>query len=561
MKIKNKFNLLLLSSLLVSGSSFATDISENYTAEISTISKDLHEEADVIQHLLEATEKNVNPVILAIQTNNFELAELLFMIRRIELALGIETFDFPGYKFKRPYGDNDEHAIVWVKQSPVTLLSENGRERYFSEAKIDLDVLKLLVKNDEQKLWVHEISDILKHAYQRCDLEGILFCLQLSSDYPDLDLEDSISKPRYLVDPFLFDFPIDLRNPTHFYNNSEWHNSIPCIWDYRPDDNVIIRELKKQIQNIVPQQNQEDTYQQQINDIQNELHNLVNQVQANKDECKQIFDQYKTEISTLKNEIATLEAQRKQNTEEYRKKIEELENKLRESQEIELALIKYGNNPDGMSTLHYAIKQGDVKTLNVLIAAGADTNSRDHGVTALIRAVLNNQLEIAKLLLANGADVNDVVKLNTGADGGDGSEIGIRKTDALYFAAKSGSFDMINLLIKNNAKIENNYGGEIPNIQSPLHLASRFGNFDAVKALVTCGADINGKSANDKNRPFYFLYPTPLDFAASNLKYSDNSNNLELVKYLVQNGAHRKDRNYDRMPCPVLRGYLQSIGE
>ena len=567
MNIKRNTYILMACSFLLSTSSFATDLQENYIKESILISKDLHQEEKIIQHILDANEQDENPVVLAIQKDKIELAELMLIIRRIELSLGIETFDFPGYSFSRPYGNEGEEAIVWVKKSPITLLDENDRELCFSEAKIDIDILKLLMKYDDQNLWSSEIVEILRHAYQRCDLEGILFSLQLSWDNPNIDLGNAMSRPRYLVDPFLSDFPIDLRNPTHFYNNAEWPGSIPCIWDFRPDDNVIVREIKKQIQSIAWVNVQVDNYQEQIDEIQNSFNDLSNQVQENMDECIRILEDYKEEIRALRQEIKDLEAQKLQESEKYRQKIEELEKKQRESQEIEQALITYGNNPDGMSAFHYAIKQGDLKTVNLLISAGVDSNSRDQGVTGLIRAVLCGQLEIARMLLTNGADVNEVITRYGYAD-----ITHKHKSDALYYASISGSSDMVNLLVGYGADLAKNY--DQPTQSKPsenglvtaLHLASENGNYEVVIALVSAGADINaqfpGQSKNWK-------CGTPLDYAARSLMYIDNPENLELVKYLVQNDGKRRFVEYNHIsingnkvtiiPCEVIHGYLQSV--
>jgi len=99
-------------SFLLITSSFAIDLPENYIKESILISKDLHQEEEIIQHIQDANEQDKNPVVLAIKKDKIELAELLLIIRRIELSLGIETFDFPGYSFSRPYGNEVEEAIL-----------------------------------------------------------------------------------------------------------------------------------------------------------------------------------------------------------------------------------------------------------------------------------------------------------------------------------------------------------------------------------------------------------------------------------------------------------------
>jgi ankyrin repeat protein len=552
----DKVNYLLVSGLLFCSASFAEqskihnlDFTKDYLSDSIKNARDLHDEEELLQIVQEALEQGANPIALAIKKDKVELAHHLLMIRKIDLALGLETFDFPGYRFTRPYGDSGEEAIVWVKKAPISLMNEKNEEVSFSEAKIDCDILKLLMKYDEQYLWHNEILEILYHAYQRCDLEGVLFCVQLASNLPNIDFKNEMTKPRYLIDPFLSDFPIDLTNPTHFYNDHGSPESVASIWDFRPDDNVIVSELKKQLQIIIGANAPIDKYQQQLDELKNGLQNLKEEMKEGIDECKTILADYQVQIDQLKADVTNLETQRKQDTEEYRQKIAELETKIKESKEIEDALITYGNNPEGLTSFHYAIKQGDLKTVKLLVSHGINCNSRDGGITALIRAVQFNRDEIAKILLENGADVNDVIIIDHVVSGNKE----VTTQDALYYGAQSGTFEIIELLIKNGAIIDRFYGNLYP-----LHLAANKGNFEAIKGLITAGANINVVSRVDGYRP--------LDFAAEKLLYSDNPQNLELVKFLVQHDAYRSykryyGQEYGRVKCPVISGYLKSVNK
>jgi ankyrin repeat protein len=67
------------------------------------------------------------------------------------------------------------------------------------------------------------------------------------------------------------------------------------------------------------------------------------------------------------------------------------------------------NSPptDLNSSLIQAVKDGDIDRVRLLIAQGADINTRDNrGGTPLHWAVYYNRKEIAKLLLMQGADIN-----------------------------------------------------------------------------------------------------------------------------------------------------------
>jgi len=90
--------------------------------------------------------------------------------------------------------------------------------------------------------------------------------------------------------------------------------------------------------------------------------------------------------------------------------------------------------------LHGAAISGDAETINMLLDAGADINSRTlkrwGEQTPLIWAVAHNKLESVKALLARGADVNL------------GDE---RKNTALFYAEKAGNEAILKLLKGKNA--------------------------------------------------------------------------------------------------------------
>lgn len=60
----------------------------------------------------------------------------------------------------------------------------------------------------------------------------------------------------------------------------------------------------------------------------------------------------------------------------------------------------YGNTP-----LANAIAKGDVAAVKKFIEYGADVNEKSNGVTPLMLAARYNNVEVIKLLLANGANV------------------------------------------------------------------------------------------------------------------------------------------------------------
>lgn len=277
------------------------------------------------------------------------------------------------------------------------------------------------------------------------------------------------------------------------------------------------------------------------------LEETVTELSKNVSDNKKVLAELRLEIDAIKKEHSALSS-------EIAAQIENQKQAWTDSKELGHILVKYGNNPDAMTVLHYAIKLGDIHAVNLLLANGADVNSRDlengRNFTALARAAFYNQFEIAKLLIDLGADAG----LRIGMAQHD-SEI---KFDALYYAAQKGSASIINLLIESNADLDISYDS----YGSPLHVASKAGNYEAVVALISAGADINMiRNSKDKgpHQP-HWMDGTPLDFAAYNLTYSENPKNLDLIKFLVEHGATRTCTR-EIKSCSVINEYLKSQGK
>lgn len=266
-------------------------------------------------------------------------------------------------------------------------------------------------------------------------------------------------------------------------------------------------------------------------------------------ELKKGLDETKTELAILKNQIAELKNQKCAVENELTRKFEGQQRGLAESKELQHILIKYGNNPDGMSALHYAIKLGDANAVNLLIANGADVNTKDGNFTTLTRAASCNQYEITQILLSLGANVNLTASEHVYC--------------AINYAAEFGSGELVTLLAEHGAILDRIYPKDLSNYaKTPLYTATKTGNYEAVIALVSAGASI------DANIPHNICgHQTPLDIAAENLEYAVNPQNLELVKFLVDNGATRRYLNYLENPrtnnvkCPVISGYLRSVNK
>jgi len=131
-------------------------------------------------------------------------------------------------------------------------------------------------------------------------------------------------------------------------------------------------------------------------------------------------------------------------------------------------------NPEGFDALYLALRDGSLKSARVLIdwpKTNVDKRT-DKDETPLMLACIRGQADVARRLIARGADVN-----KTG-------------WTPLHYAASSGQIEIIRMLLDQNAYID----AESPNGTTPLMMAAMYGTAEAVKLLLDAGADPSVKN-------------------------------------------------------------------
>lgn len=164
-----------------------------------------------------------------------------------------------------------------------------------------------------------------------------------------------------------------------------------------------------------------------------------------------------------------------------------------------------------------SIKDEDLQTIQDDIKNGVDVNGRLPGLTfkPIHVAVNTGNLDIVKLLLDNGASINDgegfggYTPLHHAANRK-------KKHDSMEINAKL--IDIANLLIDRGANMriysdDNN---------TPLDLAARNGDLEMVELLINRGANLFGDGD-----PFY---------SEKALHHASENGHLPIVKYLVKRG-------------------------
>ncbi|XP_054431424.1 ankyrin repeat and SOCS box protein 3 isoform X2 [Pteronotus mesoamericanus] len=159
---------------------------------------------------------------------------------------------------------------------------------------------------------------------------------------------------------------------------------------------------------------------------------------------------------------------------------------------------------EGFSALHFAASRGHWKIVQILLEAGADPNATTlEETTPLFLAVENGRIDVLRLLLRHGANVN-----------GSHSMCG---WNALHQATFQENAEIIKLLLKRgaNKECQDDFG------ITPLFVAAQYGKLESLSILISSGANVNCQ-ALDK--------ATPLFIAAQ-------EGHTECVELLLSSGA------------------------
>lgn len=81
----------------------------------------------------------------------------------------------------------------------------------------------------------------------------------------------------------------------------------------------------------------------------------------------------------------------------------------KELNELTLTMARYGNNPEGVPPLHYAILKKDMKAINLLLKHGADPLSADSSKrSCLYHAIVAGSIPLINKFIALGNSVIDM---------------------------------------------------------------------------------------------------------------------------------------------------------
>lgn len=191
--------------------------------------------------------------------------------------------------------------------------------------------------------------------------------------------------------------------------------------------------------------------------------------------------------------------------------------------------LQDGGNSGKDTRLAQLAMQGDRDAVRTLLKQKVDVNiAQGDGMTALHWAAHRNDVEMAKALLAAGASVKAVTR--------------IEELTPLALACTNGNAPMVDLLLKAGAGANEGNG-----LWTPLMLASSSGSAEAVKLLLDHGAEVNVKETSHHQTALMFAAGRDRDaviplLASHGADLNATSDVIELAKVSV-------DENGNKLPA------------
>jgi ankyrin repeat protein len=182
------------------------------------------------------------------------------------------------------------------------------------------------------------------------------------------------------------------------------------------------------------------------------------------------------------------------------------------------------------SLLHLAVSNGNVDSVQLLIDYEADIHVRNRfGYSLFDYAAHYGHIDMLEFLISKGANMN-AIEIDWGKH-------------AIHIAACSGSIDSMQWLLDHDIDVDIKDGSG----HTPLHWAAYYDEIDAVRFLISKGANVNNMNKHGENVLF--------DAAKR-----EDQHRKELINILLDHGAKHvyKYRSYGPDPNEIIRKVILS---
>ncbi len=232
--------------------------------------------------------------------------------------------------------------------------------------------------------------------------------------------------------------------------------------------------------------------------------------------------------------------------------------------------------PDGTTALHWAVDHDDLTIAKLLIAAGANVKTtNDYGIAPLTLACINGSSAMVDALLKAGANPNtvfsegetalmtasrtgnvEVVKLLLNAGANPDAREPNRGQTAMMWAAFEGHAGAIKALVEHEADIRVTVKGGY----NAVMYAVREGRTDVVKALLDAGADPNSKTPEGTTLLNLAIFNANYETAATLINRGADVNAMDAQQGTpIVNLMRVRRPGLCQNPCPKGTGTLSSL--